>query len=228
MLAELEMHNRQVARQDLLAAVWEGAESSRLLPLAEAAGLSGREADEMIGRVEQAKEWLAEVDRLPGLRRDAAGASGRLDKVRARAAAKIARLEDQVRSAAFEAETAIKAVHAAEDLSRRLLTMYDEGLLAHADTPQEVLRLIARRNAEETFQRFEKVRVAAFDERNRCRTVVCNIQKQLAELPVTISSQRDEAMLRERLKDAKDRLAENESSLKNAQAAAEAARKAIP
>jgi len=228
MLTELEMQNRKAARDSFIAAAWEGRDPSQLLPLASDAGLTGGEADELIQRVRQGKEQIKQANRLPRLRKEAASAKDRFEKVQSRAAAEIARLEGEVEAAALEADAAQKAVYAAEASSRQLLAMCDDGLLPHADAPEEVLRLIERRDAEEASRKADQTRAAAFDERNRRRAAVRNIEEQLVNLPVTLTSRRDESVLRGRLKEARRQLAQAEGRLKTAETAADAARKRIP
>jgi hypothetical protein len=228
MLSELEKQNRAAARSELVLAVWHGQEAERLLSLAGRAGLTGDEADRLIARISQAKERLTQVNKLPRLRKDAARANSRFEKVQARATADIARLEAEAQRAADEADVAQKAVHAAENSARQLLATYDEGLLAYAGAPEEVLRLIGRRDAEERFRQSDMARAAAHEERTRCRTVVRNIQDRLANVPITLSSRDVESRLRDRLKVAKRQLVDAESNLRKAEAEAAAARRAIP
>lgn len=228
MLTELEMQNREAARESFIGAAWEGREPHQLLPLASAAGLSSSEADELIQRIRHGKECIEHVNRLPRLRKEAAALSSHFKKVQSRAAAEIARLKGEVEAAALKADASAKAVWAAEASSRKLLAICDEGLLAHADAPGEILRLVERRDAEEEFRQADSTRVAAFDERNRRRAAVRTIEEQLANMPLTLSSRREERALLGRLKEAKHQLAEAEGRLKTAEAAAEAARKRIP
>jgi hypothetical protein len=56
---------------------------------------------------------------------------------------------------------------------------------------------------------------------------VRDLERQLAALPLSIISDREEKRLQARLKDANRQLAEMEDRLKTAQAAVDAARKAI-
>jgi hypothetical protein len=228
MLAELEVQNRKEAHRDFVAAMWEGAEPSRLLSLARAAGMSGDGADALIARVAQAKEQVTLAKRLPRLRKDAAGATGRLQKIQARANAEIARLESEVRDAAFEVEAAQRAVNEADSASRQLLLMHDEGLLPGTEAPEEILYLVDRRDAEERFRQADSARIAADNERDRVRKAVRGIEERLATMPISNTSEYEESHLKDRLKEARRQLAEAESNLKKAEAAADSARKAIP
>jgi hypothetical protein len=227
MLSELETQNRTEDRQSFVLAAWHGVEPAGLLSLAEGAGLTGEEADELVNRIGRAKEQVDQVNRLGRLRREADAAESHLDKVQARATAETERLQNQVEEASFAASVARKAVYAAEESSRQLLAMHDEGLLPLTVGPKEVFCLIQRRAAEENSHQCDVARVAAFEERNRCRAIAGNIQERLANLPITLTSPNDESILQDRLKEAKRQLADAESRLKKAEAVAAAARRAI-
>jgi len=97
-----------------------------------------------------------------------------------------------------------------------------------AEAPNEVRRLIERRDAEEKYRQVDRARVEAFDERNHRRTIVRNIEEKLANMPVTLTSRHDESSLQDWLKEAHRQLADAETALKKAEAASESARKAIP
>lgn len=229
MLTELETRNREGARLDLVKAIWQGAEPVKLLELASAAGMAGGEADALIARIGQAKEQLAHIEQLPRLRKDADAADGRFEKVQKHASEETARLDAEVDEASYAASNARRAVYAAEASARQLLALHDEGLLLGA-MPKEVARLIDRRDAEERFRQADRARVEAFDARNYWRTAVANAQERLATMPILPPVERDyhQDALKERLKEARRQLAEAESRLKKAEAAAEATRKAIP
>ncbi len=231
MLAELEAlqtQTRMAAREKFIAAAWRQRPAEELLALAADAGLSGAEGDDLLEKVSRGREQVAHVEQLPRLRKDAAGANSRFEKVQARANAEIAKLESEIQEAAYEAEVAQKAAYAVEESSRQLLRMHDEGLLPANEAPDEVLQMIERRNAEESFRQVDMARMNAFEERNRWRGIVRNIEERLAHVPITLTSQRDESLLQDRLKEARRQLADAETTLKKAEAASEAARKAIP
>jgi Rad3-related DNA helicase len=229
MLTELETQNRKAAREEFVTAAWEGAEPSQLLPLASAAGLTGDEADNLLARIRQAKEQFAHVNRLPRLRKDAAGASSRFEKVQAQANAEISRLEGEVQDAADVAEIAKKEVYAAEESSRQMLVMYDQGLLPATEVPNEVLHLIERRDAEEKSHVAHRAMRDAMEDRNRRRNIVRNAEEALANMPIlpVLEQQHHQNVLQDRLKEARRQLAEAECVLKKAEAKADAARRDI-
>jgi hypothetical protein len=229
MLTELETQNRKAAMDKFVSAVWEGQEPAKLLALAGTAGLSGYEADAVIDRISQAREQMAHANQLPRLRKEAAEAQERLDKVHARATAKIARLEAQIDEASYAASDTRKALFAAEDSARKLLALHDEGLLL-AEMPKDVAHLIARRQAEVNSDAVHMAMSTALNERNRRRAIVQNIEQRLAHMPILapLDQRHHENLLRDRLKDAQDELAKAGAAYKKAEAAAEGARKAIP
>ena len=228
MLTELEMQKRTSARNAFLVAVWQGEEPARLLPLANEAGWTSQEADRLVQRVRQAKEDIVHTNRLPALRKDAAGKLARFEKVQSRAAAEIERLEDEVETAAAEAGASQKAVYAAEASARQLLILHDEGLLPEDQTPNEVRRLIERRAAEERSREADRARMAAREERNRYRQEVQTLERRLTDEPLAVMGSQSERALKARLKDAKHELDEAEERLAQAETSAETARNAIP
>lgn len=226
MLAELETQSRKEAYHGFVAAVWEGEEPSRLLARARAAGLSGQEADAFVARVGQAREQLAQANRLPRLRKEAAKLGDRHGGIKARADAEISRLEEEVRCAAWEADAAQQAVNEAEDCSRQMLRMYDAGELPATEAPEEVFRLIEQRDAEAHYHVVCQARVGAEDRRNRIRTLVQNLEHRLKTLPISITRAHDEVVLENQLKEGRQMLAEAETILRMAEMAEDTARRA--
>jgi len=228
MLSELETRNQKTARSDFMAAVWQGQEAAKLLPLAKAAGLSGSEADSLIRQIDEAKQLIEHANLLPALRKGAATANARFDKTQSRAAKKIERLEAKVQAAWIDADDAKMAVRAAESSSRQLLFMYDTGLLPLDSLPADTHHLITHRKAESQFLQIDHTRVVALEARNHHRAVLGNLEDKLAKLPLSVTIERDESLLQKRIKEAKQNLKEAEVALAKAEAASEAARRAIP
>lgn len=228
MLTELQTQNRTEARKALTEAAWRGEGPDRLLPLAEAAGMTSHEADQLVERVRQGREQIEHTGKLPALRKEAAAKKARFEKVRAHATAEIERLEGEMEAAGIEADAALKAQYAAENSARQLLVLHDEGLLPADSVPEEVHRLIAQREAEERSRRADRARVAALEERNRWQSEVRDIEARLASAPATVWGPRGEPALKARLKEARHELGEAEDRLTKAEAAADAARRAVP
>ena len=229
MLTELETDQRKAALDSFVAAVWKGREASDLLPLASEAGLNSSEADALVARIDQAREHLAQANRLPRLRKDAAEAQAKYDKVEARYTVETARLEAELDAASFATDAARRAVYGADASAHRLLALHDEGVLL-PEMPREVAHLMERRTAEEKANAAHRTMLDAVEERKRCQAAVQDAERRLAYSPIVTSLewQRQENLLRDRLKDAKAELAKTESKLKKAEAADVAARKAIP
>jgi len=228
MLTELEAQNRKDARTNFVKAAWRGDEPAALLPLASAAGLTAEEADRLVRRICLGKEQIERTSRLPTLRKEAAGAKARFDKIQAHASAETSRLESEVDTAAFEADTVLKAQCAAENDARALLMLLDEGLLPPEHAPREVLYLVEKREAEQRSWQADSARTAAREERDRRLADERDAEERLANLPVTVHYDRAKSEMKDRLKVAKKRLADAEDRLAKAEAAADAARKAIP
>jgi hypothetical protein len=227
-LAELEVQSRKESFAAFVAGAWEGAEPSQLLSLAKGAGLSGGDADAFVSKVAQARELVARTQRLPRLRKDAAGLQAQYDKLSGRAAAEISRLEAEVQDAALEADDARRAVYEAEDCARQLLTLYDAGELPGTEAPEEVIALVERRDAEEHAHQMTAARIAAENHRNDIRLMVRNLEHQLQNLPIAITSEMDGRLLENQLQDARQQLADAESALRKAEAAEDPTRSAIP
>lgn len=229
MLTELETRNRKAALESFVRAVFNGQEPESLLALSIAAGLSASEADQLAARMAKAREQLAQANLLPRLRKDAAAAQERLEKIQAKATAETARMEAQVEEATIVASMVRRAVYAAEDCARQLLELHDEGLLLAA-MPKEVARLIDRRNAEAKSRLAHQAMRNAVDERDRRRNAVRNAEDALQNMPIVtaLEYERCKGRFKDRLTEAQRRLEEAESALTKAEAAAEAARKAIP
>jgi hypothetical protein len=228
MLAELETQSRKESFTTFITGVWEGAEPSQLLALARAAGLTGEEADAIVSRVAQAKEYVAQAQRLPRLRKAAGELNAQHDKLKCRASAEISRLEAEMRDAALEADAAQRVVYEAEEAARQLLALYDRGEMPGVECPEEVFALAERRDAEEHIHQMVAARVAAENHRNSIRDAIRNMEHRLHNLPVSVTSDHEAAVLEKRLTDARRQLAEAESALRTAEAAEDTARKAIP
>ena len=227
-LAEMEVKCRKESFEQFIVAVWEGAEPPQLLTLARAAGLSGEEADAIVARVAQAKEQVAGAQRLPRLRKDSAALNAQHDKLKGRASAEISRLEAEMRDAALEADAAQRVVYEAEEAARQLLALYDRGEMPGVECPEEIFILVERRDAEEHTHQMVAARVAAENHRNSIRDAIRNMEFRLHNLPVSVTSDHEAAVLEKRLTDARRQLAEAESALRTAVAAEEAARREIP
>ncbi len=228
MLAEIEKHERKEGLQKFMVAVWKGENAVKLLDLANAAGMTSAFADDLVERIDQAKGYVPMAQRLPQLRREAAAAQEKMKKTESFATAEISRLEEQMEDAVIAASFARKAVCDADEAAKKLLELYDLGVLV-PDLPKEVNRLMARRTAESTLHTAENMLNMARDERNRCQRTVDDIQNSLRNMPIQppLDHQQTEKRLKVWLKDAQATLAKAESKFKKAQNEAAAARRAV-
>ena len=206
MLAELEAKNRSEANARFLKAVWAGESEENLLPLVAGTGMTLAAAEGLIAKIARVKELIPQVDRLPGLRKEHAAVQERFKKVQGQAEAQIEVLEGQVHEAAGEADRAKKAVAAVEGLASELLTLHDEGLTAGAELPREISLIVARRNAGLVLEKASRVRGAASEEVERLQGIVAGLERDLANLPLSINSSRDKSRLEHFLTQAKDDL----------------------
>lgn len=227
-LESLQTQNLQSARYKFIAAAWRKRQAKELLELAHEAGLSGPEADELLAKIRKSDDQITRVERLPRLRKDAADAKAKLDRVSARADAEIEKMQNEVQQAGFQSEEAFKAVCAAEADAQELLALHDERMLL-TDIPDEVARLIERRDAEEKARVSHQAMREATDERDRCRHIVRAAEEALAHSPIVnaLDHERHKDMLKDRVKNAQRQLDQAEKALEKAVAASEAARKAI-
>lgn len=228
MLIEEETQYLREAKARFIAGLWAGEGSEKLLSLMAEAKLTVAVADELLEKVDQARGQIEQVNRLPRLRKEANVAQDRLNKAQSRLEAEMARLEGQVQDASIAASTARQAVYAADESARQLLALHDQGLVPASRLPHELSHLMERRQAEEVAQKAGEVRSVALREVDRCKLVVGRLEARRANLPLSITGQRDESRLERALKAARAELAHVEDRLKSAQAAADAAVKAIP
>jgi len=161
---------------------------------------------------------------LPALRKDAKAKTARFEKVNAHLIAETKRLEDEAGIAWGEMDRALKAQYAAKASADKLLLLYDEGLLPTDRVPEEVRRLIARREAEGRWRQACSVINDARSERDHWKAKVRDIERRMAEA----WEPRDTAALKAPLKEVQRKLADAEDRLKKAEAAEDAAKRAIP
>lgn len=228
MLIEEEAKRRAEAKARFIAGLWNERSAEKLLSMAAEAGLTLAVADELIQKVERAQQHVKHSNELPRLRKAGAETQERLDKAQSRLEAETARLEAVVEEASFAASCARNAVNSADAAVRELLMIHDEGLLPKSDVPEELQFMLNRRDAEDTACRAHQVRVAAEQERNLCRAAVRQLEDTREKRPMSITSRRDDHRLDSALEAARKELDQAEARLKAADAAVDAAVRAIP
>lgn len=218
-VTQITHHQKQEARSAFIEAAWASEPADRLADMAVAAGLEPAAADSVIARIADAGGDAAAAADAIQRRRAASKAKADSDATAARTTAAIEKLEAEAESAALDADTARRELYEAEGAAKRLLAMYDEGLLPAARLPKEVLALIKRRDQEGKSNQSHVAMIAATNQRNRVRDDVERIELQLRNLPLSPDRKQQEARLKEELERAKATLATAETRLADAERA---------
>ena len=225
-LAEVEERDRKAAREEFVKAVWANRSASDLLKLANAVGMKASDGDKLIVMIRKGQADVVLADQWQRLKKEEAELKTVYEKVRERNEAEISRFREEIRRASFKHDQAIEATCAAFHAVDDLVQLYDKGLMP---TPhKEVTRWLERRAAEEKSNAAHEVLSQAENWRNRLRAIIRDIEEQIERLPLSVTLKRDQANLNEKLEMARRDLVEAEAKVKEAQAAAERAKKAIP
>lgn len=226
-VTQVTKHQMQQARSAFIDAAWASEPADRLADLAVTAGIEPSAADGIIARIAEARGDVAAADDAIQRRRAASKAKAHCDATSARTSAEIERLETEAEAAALDADATRRALHEAESAARRLLAMYDEGLLPAARLPKEVLSLIERRESERKTTEAHTVIIAATNQRNRVRDDVERREAKLRTLPLSPDRKQQEARLKEELEQARANLAAAEARLADTERAHATARKGL-
>lgn len=226
-VTQVTHHQKQQARSAFIEAAWVSEPADRLADMAGAAGLEPAEADAIIARIAEARGDVAAAEDAIQRRRAASKAKTDCDATSARTSAEIEKLEAEAEAAALEADATRRALHEAESAARRLLAVYDEGLLPAARLPKEVLSLIERRESERATAQAHAAMIAATNQRNRVRDDVEGMEAQLRTLPLSPDRKQQESRLKDELERAKASLAAAETRLSDAERAHDKARKTL-
>lgn len=226
-LTQIARDKKEQARAAFIDAAWADEPFDRLAELARDAGMEAGEADKIIARIGEARGDIKAAGDVVRLRRVATKTKTHADTTRARAEAAIEKLEAEVDAVAIEADIAQRELNTAESAGRRILAVYDEGLLPASRLPKEVLALIERREREGNANQAHAAMIAATSQRNRLRDDVERIERKLRRLPVSRDHKEQEALVKEELERAKTNLTEAEARLTDAERAHAAARKGL-
>jgi hypothetical protein len=226
-LAKIAQNKKQQARAAFIDAAWAEEAPDHLAALASDAGMEPAAADAMIARIAEARADMQSAGDVVRLRRSATKTKAHADATRSQAEAQIAKLESAADAASFDAENAQRELNAAESAARRVLAVYDEGLLPASRVPKEVLALMERREHERKASEAEATKCAAFNQRNRIRDEVERLERDLRNLPISRDQQEQEARLKDELERAKAALAAAETRLTDAERAHAKARKVL-
>lgn len=226
-LAKIAQNKKQQARAAFIDAAWAEEAPDRLAALASDAGMEPAAADAMIARITEARADMQSAGDVVRLRRSATKTKAHADATRSQAEAQIAKLESAADAASFDAENAQRELNAAESAARRVLAVYDEGLLPASRVPKEVLALMERREHERKASEAEATKCAAFNERNRLRDEVERLERDLRNLPISRDRKEQEARLNGEIDRAKAALSTAETRLTDAERAYAKARKGL-
>jgi hypothetical protein len=226
-LAQIAQNKKQQARAAFIDAAWAGQTPDRLAELASDAGMEPAAADAIIARIAEARADMQSAGDVVRLRRAATKTKAHADATRSQAEAQIAKLESEADAASFDAENAQRELNAAESAARRVLAVYDEGLLPASRVPKEVLGLMERREHERKAHEAEGAKCAAFNQRNRIRDDVERLERDLRNLSISRDQQEQEARLKDEFERAKAALAAAEARLTDAERAHAKARNGL-
>jgi hypothetical protein len=222
-ITQIAQNKKHRARASFIEAAWADESPDRLAELAAEAGMDPAAADEIVARIAEARADMKAAEGVASLRRAAAKAKALAEAARARASAEVAKIEAE----SFAAEDAQRALNAADSAARRVLAVYDEGLLPTARLPKEVLGLRERRELEQKAHQAEAIKCEAFNHRNRVRDEVQRLERDLRMLPISRDRQEQEARLKAEIERAKAALAAAETRLTEAERAHAKARQGL-
>lgn len=226
-LTQIAQKQKQQARAAFIDAAWADEPFDRLAELARDAGMEPGEADKIIARIAEARADMKSAGDVVRLRRAATKTKAHADATRAQAEAAIEKLEAETEAAALDADAAQRELNTAESAARRVLAVYDEGLLPASRLPRDVLAMIERREQEGKAIKAHAAMIAATNERNRVRDDVERIERKLRRLPVSRDRREQEALMKEELERAKAGLAAAETRLSDAEQAHAKARERL-
>ena len=226
-ITQIAQNKKHRARASFIEAAWADESPDRLAELAAEAGMDPAAADEIVARIAEARADMKAAEGVASLRRAAAKAKAHAEATRARASAEVAKIEAESDAASFAAEDAQRALNAADSAARRVLAVYDEGLLPAVRLPKEVLGLRERRALEQKAHEAEAIKCDAFNHRNRVRDEVQRLERDVRMLPISRDRQEQEARLKAEIERAKAALAAAETRLSDAERAHAKARQSL-
>jgi len=226
-LTQIAQNKKQQARAAFIDAAWSEEPPERLAELASDAGMEPAAADAIIARIADARTDFDAADSVVRLRRAASKARAHSDAVRAQAQAAIDKLEEEAEAAAREADGVQRELGDAESAARRVLAIYEEGLLPASRLPKDVVAMIERRAQEGTANQAHAAVIAATNKRNSLREDVQRLERELQYLPISRDRKEQEARLNGEIERAKAALAAAETRLTDAERALAKARKGL-
>jgi hypothetical protein len=126
-----------------------------------------------------------------------------------------------------EADAARRELGDAESAARRVLFVYEEGLIPVSRLPKEVSAMLERRSLEAKASQAHVVMTAATNKRNSLREDVQRLERELQYLPISRDRKEQEARLNGEIERAKAALAAAETRLTDAERAHTKARQGL-
>ncbi len=226
-LTQIAHNKKQQARAAFIEAAWSEEPPERLAELANDAGMEPAAADAIIARIADARIDFDAADSVVRLRRAASKAKAHCDAVRTQTQAAIDKLEAEADAAAHEADSVQRQAGDAESAARRVLAIYEEGLIPVSRLPKDVVAMLERRDQESKANQTHAAVIAATNKRNSLRDDVERLARDLRNLPISRDQQEQEARLKDELERAKAALAAAEARLTDAERAHANARKGL-
>lgn len=226
-LAQIAQNKKQQARTAFINAAWSEEPPERLAELANDAGMEPAAADVILARIADARSNMDAADSVMRLRRALAKAKAHCDAVRTRTQAAMDKLEAEADAAALEADSVQREAGDAESAARRVLAIYEEGLIPVSRLPKDVVAMLDRRELEAKVNQAHAVVIAATNKRNSLREDVQRLERELQYLPISRDRKEQEARLNAEIERAKAALAAAESRLSDAERAHAKARSAL-
>ena len=226
-LTQLAQNKKQQARTAFIDAAWSEEPPERLAELASDAGMELATADTILARIADARTDFDAADSVVRLRRAASKAKAHCDTVRTQTQAAIDKLEAQAEAAAHEADSAQRELNDVESAARRVLAIFEEGLIPVSRLPKDVVGMLERRELESKANQAHAAVVAATNKRNSLREDVQRLEREMQYLPISRDRKEQEARLNAEIERAKAALGAAETRLSDAERAHAKARSAL-
>lgn len=226
-LTQIAHNKKQQARAAFIDAAWSEEPPERLAELASDAGMEPAAADAILARIADARTDFDAADSVVRLRRAVSKAKAHCDAVRTQTQAAIDKLEAEAEAAAHEADSVQRQAGDAESAARRVLAIYEEGLIPVSRLPKDVVAMLERRDQESKANKTHAAVIAATNKRNSLREDVQRLERELQYLPISRDRKEKEARLNGEIERAKAALAAAETRLTDAERAHTKARQGL-
>lgn len=221
-LTQAQEKKRAAAFKKFIDRAWtEGVDADDLLALAETAGINAAAADRIIREIGAAQADVALAKTLKGVKPKATSTRKTFEETKAKNTPEIERLEGEIEDAGIAADAAQQAVHAVENAARRVLALYDKGLVPGRHVPTAVLDARDRRAREAKIAELDGKRGAAKKHVAECEAEIRQAERKVDQC----HDLRDTGPHKAKLAAAKKKLEAARAALSAAEAALEKAKK---